>query len=67
MSLFEPRTPVYGGGGEELEKVQRLLNDHKIPYKLKREQQYTRVFVKRSLADKSEMLILEARDRRWLW
>lgn len=67
MSLFEPRTPVYGGEGDELEKVQKLLHDNQIPFKLKAGPTNTRVFVKRSLADKSEMLIREAKDRKWLW
>ena len=28
MSLFEPRTPVYSGEGDELKKVEKLLHDH---------------------------------------
>lgn len=67
MSLFEPRTPVYGGEGEELKKVEKLLHDHSIPYKLKKGSMGTRVMVKRSLADEAEMEIREARDRNWLW
>ena len=66
-TLFEPRTPVYSGTGEELQKVQRLLTDNHIPFKLKPDGAKTRVFVKRSLADKGEMLIREAKARNWLW
>ncbi len=67
MSLFEPRTPVYGGEGEELQTVQRLLTEHQIPYKLRQEKGRTLVMVKRSLADKSEAMIREARDHNWRW
>ena len=66
-TLFEPRTPVYSGTGEELQKVQRLLTDNHVPFKLRPDGHRTRVFVKRSLADKSEMLIRDAKARHWLW
>lgn len=67
MSLFEPRTPVYSGEGEELKKVEKLMNDHKIAYKLKAGSMGTLVMVKRSLADEAEMEIREAKARNWLW
>lgn len=67
MSLFEPRTPVYSGQGDELQKVQKLLNDHKIAFKTKAGSLGTLVMVKRSLADEAEMQIREAKARNWLW
>lgn len=67
MLWFEPRTPIYSGAGEELEKVQQLLTDHQIPFKLKKGTSGTLVLVKRSLGDQGEMLIREAKARRWLW
>ena len=67
MSLFEPRTPVYSGEGGELEKVQKLLQDHKIPFKLGRGPAGTLVLVKRSKADEAEYQIREAKARNWLW
>lgn len=67
MSLFEPRTPVYSGEGEELEKVLKLLKDHSLEFKLKAGAAGTLVLVKRSLADEAEMQIREAKARNWLW
>ncbi len=67
MSLFEPRTPVYSGEGDELNKVQKLLNNHSIPFKLKAGSAGTLVMVKRSRADEAEMEIREAKARNWLW
>ncbi len=55
MSLFEPRTPVYSGEGDELKKVEKLLHDHQIDYKLKAGSTGTLVMVKRSRADEAEM------------
>ena len=67
MSFFEPRTPVYGGEGEELKKVEQLLTNQGIAYKLKNGAAGTLVMVKRSLADKAEIEIRAAKDRNWLW
>ncbi len=67
MILWEPRTPVYCGQGKELEQVQELLTQHRIPFKLKKGAVGTLVMVKRSLGDQGEMLIREAKARRWLW
>ena len=67
MSLFEPRTPVYAGEGEELKKVEKLLRDHQIDYKLKAGNAGTLVMVKRGRADEAEMEIREAKARNWLW
>ena len=53
MSLFEPRTPVYSGEGDELKKVEKLLHDHQIDYKLKAGSTGTLVMVKRSRADEA--------------
>lgn len=67
MSLFEPRTPVYSGEGDELEKVMKRLNAHSIDYKTKPGASGTLVMVKRGLADEAEMQIREAKARNWLW
>ena len=67
MSLFEPRTPVYSGEGDELKKVEKLLKDHQIDYKLKPGAAGTLVMVKRGRADEAEMEIREAKARNWLW
>lgn len=67
MSWFEPRTPVYIGEGDELKKVEKLMKDHQIAYKLKAGTGGTLVMVKRSLADNAEMEIREAKARNWLW
>lgn len=67
MSWFEPRTPVYSGEGDELGKVIKLLDSHKIAYKTQQGSAGTLVLVKRSLADEAEMQIREAKARNWLW
>ena len=66
MALFEPRTPVYAGEGDELEKVMKLLRDHSIDFKTKPGAAGTLVLVKRGLADEAEMEIREAKARNWL-
>ncbi|WP_418665942.1 hypothetical protein [Allofournierella sp.] len=67
MGWFEPRTPVYAGEGDELQKVMKLLKDHSIDYKTQVGAAGTLVLVKRSLADEAEMQIREAKARNWLW
>ena len=47
--------------------MQKLLNNHSIPFKLKAGTGGTLVMVKRSKADEAEMEIREAKARNWLW